>query len=393
MTDTNSTNSNVLVNKDWTPLVQEDKNSETTSGAPVTYWQDVRRRLWQNKLAVISIFVILLILVASTFGPMLTGKSIEAQQLALRNMPPRIEVLTAADNTSFYVTPDLKVFLVDTKGYVSEELMPISAKLKDKVFIYEFNGKTYYLSFKDGVQFQDENHTPLTQTKRIWNKNYLLGTDSIGRDMLTRLLYGGRISLLVAFTVSICTLLIGVIYGGISGYYGGNTDIVMMRVVEVLMSIPSTIYIILLMVYFGQGIYNILIAMALTSWLGMSQLVRGQVFSLKEQEFVLAAKASGVSPLKIILTHLLPNSIGPIIVSATLSIPGAIATEAFMSFIGLGVMPPMPSWGILSNDGIGAIRSSPYQILLPSIAISLTMFAFNFLGDGLRDAMDPRLRK
>ncbi|MBE0688159.1 MAG: ABC transporter permease, partial [Anaerolineaceae bacterium] len=238
----------------------------------------------------------------------------------------------------------------------------------------------------------DENQAPLPQRKTIWNKNYLLGTDSLGRDMLTRLLYGGRISLLVAFTVTISTMLIGVIYGGISGYYGGNTDILMMRVVEILHAIPSLIYIILLMVYFGRGIYNILIAMALTSWLGMAQLVRGQVLGLKELDFVLAAKSNGVSPIKIILNHLLPNSIGPIIVSATLSIPGAIAGEAFMSFIGLGVSPPMPSWGILSNEGIGAIRSSPYQILLPSIAISLTMFAFNFLGDGLRDAMDPKLR-
>lgn len=210
--------------------------------------------------------------------------------------------------------------------------------------------------------------------------------------MLTRLLYGGRVSLMVAFIVSVCTLMIGVVYGGVSGYYGGNTDIMMMRAVEILMAIPSTIYIILLMVYFGQGIYNILIAMALTCWLGMAQLVRGQVLSLKEQEYILAAKSVGISPIKIILNHLLPNSIGPIIVSATLSIPAAIATEAFMSFIGLGVKPPMPSWGILSNEGIGAIRSSPYQILLPSIAISLTMFAFNFLGDGLRDALDPRLR-
>lgn len=158
------------------------------------------------------------------------------------------------------------------------------------------------------------------------------------------------------------------------------------------MAIPSIIYIILLMVYLGQGVYNILIALALTSWLGMAQLVRGQVLGLKEQEFVLAAKSAGISPFKIILNHLLPNSIGPIIVSATLSIPGAIAGEAFMSFIGLGVRPPMPSWGILSNEGINAIRSSPYQILLPSIAISLTMFAFNFLGDGLRDALDPKLR-
>ncbi len=379
--------------KDWTLLAMEEKDAETSSDVTITYWQDVRRRLGQNKLAVASIFVILLILLASVFGPPLTGKSYDAQQLSLRNMPPRIEIQTAEDGTDFYVHQDLKVFLADTSGFVGEELAPVSAQLKDKVFVFEHNDKTYYLSFSDGVAFEDENHQPLPHKKTIWNQNYLLGTDSIGRDMLTRLLYGGRISLLVAFVVTFCTLLIGVIYGGVAGYYGRNTDIFMMRVVEILMSIPATIYIILLMVYFGQGIYNILIAMALTCWLGMAQLVRGQVLSLKEQEFVLAARTAGVSPFKIILSHLLPNSLGPIIVLATLSIPFAIATEAFMSFIGLGVKPPMPSWGILSNEGIGAIRSSPYQILLPSIAISLTMFAFNFLGDGLRDALDARLRK
>ena len=380
--------------KDWTPLPKEEKYGETTSGVTVSYWQDVLRRLRQNKLAIGSIFVIILILLASAFGPLLTGKSYDSQQLALRNMPPRIEIQTAKDGTHFFVHPDLKVFLAEEDGYVTKELDPVSANLADKQFVYEYNEKTYYLSFSgDGIKFLDENHEPLPQRSMIWNKNYRLGTDSIGRDMLTRLLFGGRISLLVAFIVTISTLLIGVIYGGISGYYGGNTDIIMMRAVEILMAIPSVIYIILLMVYFGQGVFNILIAMAITSWLSMAQLVRGQVLSLKEQEFILAAKSTGVSPFKIILRHLLPNSIGPIIVSATLSIPGAIATEAFMSFIGLGVSPPMPSWGILSNEGIGAIRSSPYQVLLPSIAISLTMFAFNFLGDGLRDALDPRLRK
>ena len=393
MSQLNSQLQTGALTKDWTPLAMDEKDAESSSNVTVTYWQDVSRRLWQNKLAIASIFIILLILVASIFGPLMTGKSYDAQQLALRNMPPRIEIQTAADGTRFYVHQDLKVFLADASGFVGEELTPVSAQLKDKVFVFEHNGKTYYLSFSDGVKFEDENHQPLPYKETVWNQNYLLGTDSIGRDMLTRLLYGGRISLLVAFVVTFCTLLIGVIYGGAAGYYGRNTDIVMMRVVEILMSIPATIYIILLMVYFGQGINNILIAMALTCWLGMAQLVRGQVLSLKEQEFVLAARTAGVAPFKIILSHLLPNSIGPIIVLATLSIPFAIATEAFMSFIGLGVKPPMPSWGILSNEGIGAIRSSPYQILLPSIAISLTMFAFNFLGDGLRDALDPRLRK
>jgi oligopeptide transport system permease protein len=240
--------------KDWTRLAMEEKDVETSSAVTITYWQDVRRRLWQNKLAIASIFVILLILLASVFGPPLTGKSYDAQQLSLRNMPPRIEIQTAADGTNFYVHQDLKVFLADASGYVGEELAPVSAQLKDKVFVFEHNDQTYYLSFSDGVKFEDENHQPLPDKKTVWNQNYLLGTDSIGRDMLTRLLYGGRISLLVAFVVTFCTLLIGVIYGGAAGYYGRNTDILLMRVVEILMSIPATIYIILLMVYFGQGL-------------------------------------------------------------------------------------------------------------------------------------------
>ncbi|MBE0686002.1 MAG: ABC transporter permease, partial [Anaerolineaceae bacterium] len=300
--------------KDWTPLQQDEKYAETTSGITLSYWQDVRRRLFQNKVAVASIYCIIIIMIASIFGPMLTGKTYQEQQLSLRNMPPRIEIQTSTDGINFYVHQDLKVFVVMDDGYVSEELTPISANLSDKVFIFEHNTKPYYLTFSaEGIKFLDENQAPLPQRKTIWNKNYLLGTDSLGRDMLTRLLYGGRISLLVAFTVTISTMLIGVIYGGISGYYGGNTDILMMRVVEILNAIPSLIYIILLMVYFGRGIYNILIALALTSWLGMAQLVRGQVLGLKELEFVLAAKSNGVSPLKIILNHLLPNSIGPII--------------------------------------------------------------------------------
>ncbi len=175
------------------------------------------------------------------------------------------------------------------------------------------NGRAYQLTFGgDGLKFLDENGDPLPGRETVWNQNYRLGTDSVGRDILTRLLYGGRISLLVAFVTSFFTLAIGVIYGGISGYYGGNVDIVMMRIVEILMAIPSTIYVILLMVYFGQGITNILIAMAATSWLGMARLVRAQVLSLKEQEFVLAARCAGVNR-----GHhrkaLLPNCIGPII--------------------------------------------------------------------------------
>jgi len=379
---------------DWMPLPPGDMKAEDTTGPGISYWKDVLNRFRQNKLAVASVFCILLILLLSVFGPYFTGKTYDAQNLPLRNMPPVIDIVTTEDGLNFYIHPELRVFLADEKGYVTEMLEPVSKSLNEKRYIYNVNGREILLLFgKEGITLAEADGTPITNVRSVWNRNYLLGTDSLGRDMLTRLLYGGRISLLVAFIVSFSTFFIGVLYGGIAGYYGGNVDIVMMRIVEIILAIPSTIYVILLMIYFGQGISNILITMAATSWLGMSRLVRGQVLSLKEQEFILSAKCTGVRPFSIITKHLLPNCIGPIIVSATMSIPGAIATEAFMSFIGLGVAPPMPSWGILSNEGLGAIRSSPYQILFPSIAISLTMFSFNFFGDGLRDALDPRLRK
>ncbi len=377
--------------KDFSPLPLTERRMESTQ-AGLPYIQDVLRRFRANKLAVGSLIVIVLIVLSAWIGPSLTGKTYDAQQLNLRNMPPRIEILTAQDGARFYIHPELRVFRVDENGMVAAAIEPTSKLLMDKRYEYEIDGQPYTLTFSGGVKFLDAAGQELPGRSVQWNKNYLLGTDSVGRDILTRLLYGGRISLMVAFVTSFFTLAIGILYGGISGYYGGNVDALMMRVVEILMAIPSTIYVILLMVYFGQGVYNILIAMAATSWLGMARLVRAQVLSLKEQEFVLAARTAGVKPFSIIVRHLLPNCIGPVIVSATLSIPGAIATEAFMSFIGLGVAPPMPSWGILSNDGIGAIRSAPYQILLPSIAISLTMFAFNFIGDGLRDALDPKLK-
>lgn len=378
---------------DFAPLERSENLLEDTLPT-LPYWKDILTRFSRNKLAVASVVVIILIIFLSLFGPMWTGKHYETQYLNMRNMPPVIEVQKVDEETWLYIHPELRVFLVSKSGFVGEMIEPASRQLTQKRYTYLINGSEYFLVFDgEGVRFLDSGGNPLPGRRTQWNKNFLLGTDSVGRDMLTRLLYGGRISLLVAFITTFFTFFIGLLYGGISGYYGGNADVIMMRLVEILMAIPSTIYVILLMVYFGQGIFNILIAMAATSWLGMARLVRAQVLSLKEQEYVLAARCTGQRPLRIILRHLLPNCIGPIIVSATLSIPGAIATEAFMSFIGLGVAPPMPSWGILSNEGIGAIRSAPYQILLPSIAISLTMFSFSFMGDGLRDALDPRLRR
>ena len=234
----------------------------------------------------------------------------------------------------------------------------------------------------------------LSITNEAPSLTHWFGTDQLGRDIFVRVMYGARYSLSRGFVASFLNLFIGIIYGGIAGFVGGKLDNIMMRIVDVINSIPMTIYVILLMVMFEKGgLFNIIIALSVSYWISMARIVRGEILQLKQQEFVLAAKTLGASGKRILFKHLIPNCLGSIIVTLTLQIPTAIFTEAFLSFIGLGIAPPAASWGTLANDALQSLRLYPYQLLFPTLAICLTILSFNLLGDGLRDALDPKVKK
>lgn len=296
-------------------------------------WRDAWRRLLKNKLAVFGLVVVVLITLASIIGPTLIKQI-------------------------FGFTPD----------YIPTN---------DVKLIRSF--------------------PPFTGPDGEFSWAHPMGTDNAGRDQLARVLQGGQISLFVGIISTLVSLLIGVSYGAIAGYFGGRLDNIMMRIVDVLYSLPYIIVVIVLLSMFrsqtarGQLVL-LFIALGSVSWLTMARIVRGQVLSLKHQEFVLAARATGVSGARIIFRHLVPNTLGPVIVYATLTIPQIMLTEAFLSFLGFGVQAPLASWGSLAADGVQNIGIFPWQLIFPGVTMALTLFSLNFLGDGLRDALDPQMR-
>jgi oligopeptide transport system permease protein len=381
----------------WDKLSPDATASAPPPPAP-TYGQEVRRRLLANKPAVVSIVFIIALIIAAFFGPMLSPHTYFRQELKLANIPPFFETYTvtdsAGDTTHFFLNAsNFNLYQVDAGGQVLGLLRGERKDILKKSQPYEFGDKALTLDYSSlPARLLLEDGTELRPSGWNWNRTYLFGTDQLGRDILVRQLYGAQISLTVAFVATLVNFFIGVFYGGIAGYMGGKVDAVMMRIVEVISTIPLTLYVVLLMVVFDSGLLSIIIAIGSVFWVDMARIVRGQILGLKSQDYVAAARTMGASPARILTKHLLPNSIGPIIVTLTMLIPSAIFIESFMSFIGLGVTPPLASWGSLTSEAVETLRAYPHQLFFPATAISLTMFAFNFLGDGLRDALDPKVR-
>lgn len=241
--------------------------------------------------------------------------------------------------------------------------------------------------------FPDYEKQDLLHTLQKPGAGHILGTDELGRDVLTRLIRGTRVSLFIGFAAETINLFIGIIYGGIAGFIGGKVDNIMMRIVEVLMCIPQTLVMILMLTILKRGVVTLIFSLTITGWIGLARLVRGQVLALRENEYVVAAKVLGASKKDILLGHLIPNAVGPIIVNYTMSIPGAIGAEAGLSYLGLGISVPEASWGNMLQFGASQFPASLWLFFAPAVLFALAMLAFNLFGDGLRDALDPKMRK
>jgi len=239
----------------------------------------------------------------------------------------------------------------------------------------------------------DPNKQILASTNAGPSAQHWFGLDSLGRDIFVRLWLGGRVSLLIGAIGTLISLVIGILYGGICGYLGGRADLIMMRILEIISQIPYLIIVIIISIRFHQGLFSFIVALCITSWTGAAMLVRGQVIQLKESEYVLAARALGVKPMAIIMRHMIPNMIGLLIVNITFSVPGFIFSEAWLSYLGLGVQPPNTSWGLMVSVGQKVFTFHPHELIFPAMAICIVMLAFNLLGNGLRDALDPKMRQ
>ena len=380
----------------WERVSGNQEEAERIYRKSRSFMSDVWFRFRRKPTALLGFILVLILLVFCLAGPYFTPYTYSEQNNKMASIPPLLTVYPGPEDGSYlYITQGLKLIEVDREGNLVRQLKKKKDDSKEK--------KTSFTWDDDTLVFLDYSRVPNTvldaegnrieTSEKKWNHTYLLGTDQLGRDILTRLMYGTQISLMVAFIAALVNMVIGIAYGGISGYLGGRTDTVMMRIVDIISTIPLTLYVILIKMCLDDGLLSIIIALSSVYWVDMARVVRGEMLSLKNQEFVLAARTIGSSTKTILLNHLIPNAMGPILVTVTMLIPSAIFMEAFMSFIGIGIAPPMASLGTMCNDATETLRTNPYQLFLPALVICIIMFAFNFVGDGLRDALDPKLKK
>lgn len=377
----------------WAPLEQSSESREKIWSKNRTFAGDVWFRFRRKPTAIAGLVMIVLFLLFSLVGPMFTPYSYSDQDLTMINIPPLMKAYDVG-TAQVYITPSLKLIQMDQDGSLTGALSAVRTENEKSMMIFDCGGKEVALYYGGSTYVVcDEATGNIYPSSYRWCRDHVLGTDALGRDILARLMYGTRVSLMVAFVSVLVNLVIGILYGGIAGYLGGAVDAVMMRIVDIISTIPLTLYVILIMMIFGQGLQSIIIALGCVYWVDMARVVRGQVLGLKQQEFVLAARTIGSSPRTILMQHLIPNAMGSILVTATMLIPSAIFMEAFLGYLGIGLRPPLASLGTMCNDANANLRTSPHELLIPALVICLIMFAFNFVGDGMRDALDPKLKK
>lgn len=359
------------------PVERQEIRDEVPVTEPVGYYKDALNRLRKNKVSVVSFWIIVLIILLAIIVPEVTGYSYTQQNVDGKDLPPKIPLLEdigIADGTRI-LTNKKKSSVEDPKRFPEGSVLEI-------VNEYEVRGQLVV-----DVKVDYYRYCGLDENEYHW-----FGTDYVGRDILTRLFQGARISLLIAFISVITNLVIGVIYGSVAGYYGGKVDMFMTHFAEVLDGLPYIVVTILFMLLFGAGMFSIILALTVTGWIGTARLTRAQFYRYKDREYVLAARTMGIPDRRLIFRHVLPNTVGPLITRAMIAIPGAIFSESFLAYIGLGIAPPEPSIGILLSTGQDVLLQYGYQTLFPAVLISLLMIAFNLFSNGLRDAMDPTRR-
>ncbi|SER86814.1 oligopeptide transport system permease protein [Gracilibacillus ureilyticus] len=365
--------------------VREELGEELTR-PQLSYWKDAWLRLAKNKGAIGGLVVILFIVAIALTGPLMNDYSMDDANYDAAYMPPKVKGLSwlGLDGMQTYEVQGTTVedaIQRGLDGYEIEEKYVQNTEVIEEP--NEGNDNYYKVAMEVDIY----------GAKGLDDTYYWFGTDSMGRDLWTRIWKGTQISLYIGVLAAMIDMVIGVLYGGISGYYGGRTDNIMQRIIEVLSGIPNLVIVILMIMLLSPGLLAITIALTITGWIGMARIVRGQVLKLKNQEFVLAARTLGANDKRVLMKHLIPNVLSVIIINTMFTIPSAIFFESFLSFIGLGLQPPDASLGTLIDTAFDDYRVYPYMLLFPALIISLLMIGFNILADGLRDALDPKMRR